>query len=316
MNRYPFLLLLVIPIFLSIRKAEAQDDVIYRNNFIHPALLNPAITGSEYYPLAFISYQKQWVGIPQSPQTMLASTSVRIGNFDFYNPTKLINTSNLKSRERIGLGLTLFGDRNGPATQRGFNIAYAYHLVLDQARLSLGLSGSAEQRMVDESIFSPFDPNDPILTNTRQSFMLYNANVGAYYYSPRLFAGLAVHHIIPSENKLHAGTLVRPDIILHGGYLFSALGSPKLEISMNARFLDFEQFEYDLHVRSYIQEYHWLAVSIRSYKALAMHVGIKISAIHLAYTYEANLSNIVWYNMGTHALHLGINMGLRRTEGF
>ena len=85
---------------------------------------------------------------------------------------------------------------------------------------------------------------------------------------------------------------------------------------MNARFLDFEQFEADLHIRSYIQEYHWLAVSIRSYKALAIHLGIKISAVHFAYSYEANLSNMVWYNMGTHALHLGINMGLRRTRGF
>jgi hypothetical protein len=89
-----------------------------------------------------------------------------------------------------------------------------------------------------------------------------------------------------------------------------------LEISANVRILDFSGFEADLHIRSYIQEFHWLAVSIRSYKAIAMHLGLKISAVHLVYSYEANLSNMVWYNMGTHALHLGINVGMRRIKGF
>ncbi len=81
-------------------------------------------------------------------------------------------------------------------------------------------------------------------------------------------------------------------------------------------YLDYVKLEYDLHVRTYIQQYHWLAVSIRSYKALALHLGIKISIVHLAYTFEANLTNMVHYNMGTHALHLGLNLGMRRTKGF
>jgi len=316
MNRVSILSLLMIAFFLSHGMLAAQNDVIYRQNIIHPTLLNPAITGSEYHPVAALSYQKQWLGIPQSPYSMLASASVRIGNFDFYNPRKLINTSNLKSRERIGLGLTVFGDLNGPASQRGINLSYAYHLSLDDARLSLGLSGTAEQRMVDESIFSAFHPNDPILGYSRESYMLYNANVGAYYYSPGLFAGLAIHHIVPSSERTPEGMKLKPDILFHGGYLFSALGRPRLEISANVRILDFSGFEADLHIRSYIQEFHWLAVSIRSYKAIAMHLGLKISAVHLVYSYEANLSNMVWYNMGTHALHLGINVGMRRIKGF
>ncbi len=297
-------------------EVASQDNILYRYHYLHQGLLNPAVTGSEYFPQASLTYQKQWVGIPQSPQTLLASTSMRIGNFGYYNPKKLINTSNLKSRERIGLGLSIYSDRNGPSVERGINLAYAYHLVVGQGRLSLGLAGSAEQRMLDQTIFSPTSSNDPILTNTRESFMLYNANVGAYYYSSGLFGGLAIHHLIPLENKLQPGNSIKPDFILHGGYLFSALGSPKLEISANIRYLDYNQLEGDLHVRTYIQHYHWLAVSVRSYKALAMHLGIKISTLHLAYTYEANLTNMVHYNLGTHALHLGMNLGMRRTKGF
>lgn len=310
----PFLLLFISSLFPE--ELVAQNDVMYRHHFLHPAIVNPAVTGSEFFPLASLTYQKQWIGIPQSPQSMLASTSMRIGNFDFYNPRKLINTTNLKSKERIGLGLILFNDHNGPAIQRGFNLSYAYHLSLNKSRLSLGLSGGGEQRAVDESMFNPTFPGDPILTGTRESYMFYNANVGVYYYSPGLFAGFAAHHLIPFEDKLQPGLKLKPDLMMHGGYLFSSMGRPKLELSMNLRYLDLDRLEYDLHIRSYVQQVHWLAISVRSYKALAIHVGIKISVIHLAYTFEANLSNMVYYNAGTHALHLGLNMGMRRTQGF
>jgi hypothetical protein len=146
--------------------------------------------------------------------------------------------------------------------------------------------------------------------------MQYNTHMGVYYYSPGLFAGLSAHHFIPVRNGLQPSSRVKPDFIIHGGYLFRSLGDPKLEISANARFLDYSTLEYDLHIRTYIQDYHWLAISYRSYHALAMHLGIKVSAIHLAYTFEANLSNMVRYHMGTHAIHLGLNLGMRRTEGF
>lgn len=316
MSRPKALLLFYSVVFLISVDVVSQDNIIYRYHYLHQGLLNPAVTGSEYFPQASLTYQKQWVGIPQSPQTMLASASMRIGNFGYYNPKKLINTSNLKSRERIGLGLSIFSDRNGPSIERGINFAYAYHLVVGRGRFSLGLAGSAEQKMLDQTIFRPTSSNDPILNNTRESFMLYNANVGAYYYSSGLFGGLAIHHLIPLENKLQPSNSVKPDFIIHGGYLFSSLGTPRLEISANIRVMDYNQYEGDINVRAYIQHYHWLAVSVRSYKALAVHVGFKISAMHLAYTYEANLTNMVHYSLGTHALHLGMNMGMRRTKGF
>ncbi len=316
MKRFKVIFIFYSVVLISSVKVASQDNILYRYHFLHPGLLNPAVTGSEYFPMANITYHKQWAGIPQSPQTMLASASVRIGNFDYYNPKKLINTTNLKSRERVGLGLSLYSDRNGPSIERGVNMAYAYHLVVGAGRLSLGLSGSAEQKMLDETIFNPTFPNDPILTNARESFMLYNANVGAYYYSSGIFGGFAIHHLIPLENKLQPSNRIKPDFILHGGYLLSTLGTPKLEIRTNIRYLDYEKLEFDVHVRAYIQHYHWLAVSVRSYNALAVHLGIKISAFHLAYSFEANLTNIIHYSLGTHALHLGINLGMRRSKGF
>jgi type IX secretion system PorP/SprF family membrane protein len=315
MYRNIITLLIIFPLILLPGKAASQGNEIYRFNLMHPDLLNPAISGSAFHPQACLTFNKQWIGIPQSPQSMVASTSVRIGNFDFYNPKKLINTSKIKSREHVGLGLTLFGDRNGPVTTREINAAYAYHIPLDRAQLSMGISGSAEQRILDESIFQPTYGGDPLLSGSRESFMSYNASIGAYYYSREFFAGVAFHHIIPLEDKFFPGEKVKPDLILHGGYLFSSFGKPKMEISANLRYLDLDRVEYDIHFRAYIREIHWIALSYKTNSGVALHLGFNISDFYLGYTYETAISSMVRYHMGTHALHLGINLGMRRLTG-
>ena len=316
MYRKRYILLILFSIHLWTLKTTAQSNMVYRHYFLHQTLINPAIAGSEFVPVANLSFQKQWLGIPQSPYSMVASSSVRIGNFNFYTPKQFVNRTGLRTRERIGLGLTIFSDRNGPVMQRGINMAYAYHLVVKNARLSLGLAGNLEQYQLDESIFQSTFPDDPILGNRKESFLQYNANVGAYYYSAGLFAGLAINHLLPLDSRIHPGTSVKQDFILHGGYLFRSLGQPRLELSVNFRYLDYEQFDYDFHIKLYIQELNWLALSVKSYQALAMHAGMNIRNFHIAYVYEANLSNIIRYNLGTHGLHIGKNLGIRRTKGF
>lgn len=316
MNRSIALLLIIFLIIFSTREVESQNNVIYRFHYLHPAILNPAITGNEYVPVACLTYNKQWIGIQQSPYSMLASASIRIGNFGFYTPKKLLNTTKLKSSERIGLGILFFNDRNGPVTERGGNLAYAYHISLENAQLSLGLSGSIGQKILDETNLQPTYPGDPLLSGTKESFLFYNANAGAYYYSSSFFGGIAFHNLIPLEDEFESGSKVKPDMILHGGYLFTSLGKKKMEISTNIRFLDLDNLEYDIHYRFFIREVHWLALSYRSYNAVGMHVGIDVGSFYMAYSFEANLSSVARYQMGTHAVHLGINLGMKRINGF
>jgi type IX secretion system PorP/SprF family membrane protein len=312
MKRHLILLSVLVLMILSTGKIFSQENNIFRFYYLHQDIQNPAITGSEYIPKACISYSKQWVGIPESPHTLLASASIRIGNYDFYNPKKIVNTTKFRSQERVGLGLSVFSDRNGPVASRGISLSYAYHLPLENGCFSFGISGNGAQKILDESVFRPTYPGDPVLSGTRESFMFYNASFGAYYYSAGVFGGAAVHHLIPLEDKSRPGNKVKPDVMLHCGYLFSSFGKPMLEISANLRYLDLYRLEYDFHFRTYLREVHWLDISYRSYNAVALHLGIKISSFYLAYSYEANLSSMIRYQAGSHAIHLGINLGMRR----
>ncbi len=294
----------------------AQHNIIYRNHQLHQVFTNPATAGSEFFPVAAISYQKQWLGINQSPGTLLASTSLRMGNFDFYNPKMFINKTSLKTKERVGLGFGLYSDQNGPLASRGVNLAYAYHLIMDNSRLSFGLSGSAEQTVLNGSVWDPITPGDPLLGNGKESYLNFNANIGAYYYGPNYFAGIAANHLIPLEDKVNPGETVKQDYIIHGGYLFRSMEEFKIEPSLNIRYLDYESVEYDIQAKAYLQHVHWIALTYRSYKALAISAGLKIRRFYLAYSFEANLSPIIRYSAGSHGIHLGLNLGIRRLEEF
>ena len=77
-------------------------------------------------------------------------------------------------------------------------------------------------------------------------------------------------------------------------------------------------YYYDLsgELKAYFKHVNWVALAYRSYKAIALTAGFKIQKIYIAYSYEANLSPVIKYNTGTHGLHIGINLGVRRLEGF
>jgi len=295
---------------------SAQHNIIYRFHHLHQEMVNPATAGSEYIPVAALSYHKQWLGINQSPSTLLASTSLRLGDFDFYNSKMMINKSTIKSQKKIGLGFGFYADQNGPVSSRGFNMAYAYHLGFSSSSLALGLAGTMEQTLLNGSSWDPITAGDPLLETTRDSYFNFNANVGVFYSGAEYFVGFAINHILPLENKLDPGEKVKQDYVLHGGYLFWSLQDLKFEPALNLRYLDYETVEYDIRAKVYLQHLHWIALTYRSYKALALSAGFKINRFYLAYQFEANLSSMVSYSAGSHGLHVGINLGMRGLEGF
>lgn len=314
----PALLCLLTVLVLSFcAPLSAQHNIIYRDHHLHQVLVNPATAGSEYIPVAALSYQKQWLGINPSPFTLLASASLRMkGNLDFYNPRMMVNKSPFRYRERMGLGVGLYSDQNGPVASRGFSLAYAYHIALARSSLSLGLSANVEQSQIDGSTWNPINPDDPLLPAVKDSYYDFNANAGMYLSSRYYFAGLAINHLLPLDNKFENGEKVKQDFILHGGYMFWSGEDLSLEPAINLRYLDYETLEFDIRAKLYIQHKHWISVSYRSYNALRLAAGLLVESFYLAYNYELNLSSMINYSAGTHGVHLGWNLGMRGWKRF
>jgi hypothetical protein len=179
----------------------------------------------------------------------------------------------------------------------------------------MGLSAHLGQSILDGRFWEATYPDDPVLDANRESFPAYNADAGLYYYSSQLFAGAGILDLLPFEDRLYPGTRVEPDVILHGGYLFSTFGKPDMEISGSIRYLDLSVLEYDLLLRTYIREVHWLGLSYQSTKSLSLQMGFKIGTFYLVYSYEAALSGLIRYQAGSHGIHLGVNLGVRNLTG-
>lgn len=307
--------MLLITLFFA-SAAYGQHDALFRNYVLHPQTINPAISGSEFFPVVNASYIKQWAGISQSPSIQMVSGSFRIGNFDFYNPKMYVNKTSLKASERIGVGFVLFNDNVGPVSNRGAQMSYAFHIPMKYSRLALGLSAGYYQMMIDERDFNPVLVNDPVLHYGTESYSRFNASTGAYYYTPSWFAGASVTDLLPLKMEEMDNKRVRQDLHITGGYMIDPGERIKIEPSVYMAFYNYEDFYYQLNTKIYLDHVHWVNVHFRSIGAVGIRAALKISRVYIAYGYEANLSRVFLYNMGTHEINIGTNLGIRRLEGF
>jgi type IX secretion system PorP/SprF family membrane protein len=148
-----FILLYSFPCFLV-----AQELDFYRNYmFDNLYNLNPAASGFNGSFISHISVSKKWLGINGSPSTQVFSNSIRLGEEEFYDPNMFLNRPLINIAKRVGLGLTIFNESNGPLYHTGLLFAYAYHLPVQRNRLSFGLSGIITHYRLNTKEFEPID---------------------------------------------------------------------------------------------------------------------------------------------------------------
>lgn len=292
---------------------SAQGFLRSEKQYLNPVIVNPAIAGSEFDPVLNVSASKTWLGITESPSTQMLSTSLRIGNFDFYNPKMFLNKTGLKAYEKIGLGAVVYNHQEGPVSNRGAQLAYAYHIPFRQSRLSLGLAGSFNSYMLDQSGFKPVNPADPGIDYSRESLNAFNANIGVYYYTPDYFAGISALNLFPGPENYN---IQATEFSLQGGYIFKDPGKVMLEPSVIINYNEEEEFSFDIYTKMYFMRLNWVAIAYHSYKAFSIQTGLRIRKFYISYSVRAHLSKIVRYNAGTHEIGLGLNIGTRRLEGF
>ncbi len=308
--------IIIILLLLVTTNSRGQHNTVFGNYFLHPSMINPGITGSEFFPVINATCYKQWAGINHSPSTQLLSGSFRIGNFDFYNPKMYVNKTNLQAYERIGAGILIYNDNEGPVAHRGGQMSYSFHIPFTNSRLSLGLSTGIYQDLLDESGFDPVIKNDPLIHYGSESYVRFNCGFGAYYYSSQYFAGISVTDMLPLDNKPFTDQKIAQDFHVLAGFFLDAGKDIKIEPSLYVGYLDYSSLYYQLNTKFYYKYVHWLNIHYKSSSDLGIKIGIKMSHFYIAYGYEASLSRVFLYNIGTHEIHLGTNLGIRRLEGY
>lgn len=167
---------------------KAQESLPYYQQYLLDGdfLFNPAQYGKTDYVQVNANYQKQFSKFSKSPNVQ--SIGVHANIFD-----------------RVGAGLSVFRDQNGPITSGGATLGASYFIPLsDQGerkdQFSFGTSVSAYNMTFDYSLLNPENPNDPLLEGDNSIFMMY-ANFGVAATYRNIFAGASINDIALTSDE-------------------------------------------------------------------------------------------------------------------
>jgi type IX secretion system PorP/SprF family membrane protein len=295
----------------------SQETSVYENYYLNLFIINPAITGSGYFPKADLSVRRQWVGFPDAPSTFLLAGDLRVGRKEFYDSRKFLNKNPLKMTGRVGLGASVFSDINGPLTYTGGILSYAYHLPVNtRASLSFGISAIGSYYAFNTSVLQPDQSDDPYLLTENDNVFRANFNLGLYFRNEDFFAGISANKILPDFSSFQGEKKVQPGIFLMGGTKIELSGNSfVLEPSIVIKKTGDTNPSIDFHTKLYIKKLNWIALSYSTAGKMNFRFGLRLyRMLYAGYNYEYTLSDMASYSLGSHEIHLGINLGLNGTE--
>ena len=314
--RFPSVCIVCFIGIFCLRPLYSQISIIYDKSDTYEFIVNPAITGRDYYPFLNLSIKKQWAGIPGSPVTACLGSAMRLGEYNFYTPKMMLNKSRFLSKGRIGVGGFLMQDSNGPLSFSTITTTFAYFVPLMEAELSFGLAATISYYNIDESLFEPVDPDDQFLYGATDNKLFPDADFGVYYHTSQYYIGASVKELFESDNRLSESENFENsrDFFFITGYKFF-FKYFEMEPSVFAGIIDKGHYYYRIRNKFYYNYYNWVAFSYGLNKSLKISIGTRYRRIYFGYAFEQQFSKTAKYNMGSHELMIGLNIGLFELQG-
>ncbi len=303
-------------------QVKAQQHPTFSQYMVDKYLVNPAVSGANGITTVNFISRQQFVGLENPPQTFALTAQTRLIEDSYIlRRLKLRKNEKRASRSgRVGIGGTIFTDRNGIISRTGFQGTYAYHLNFNnQWQLSMALSVSASQYLIDGSDTYIYDPDDPLLLANRTSFFVPDASAAVFATTGNLFGGITFTDLLGSSIKLGRDrfedyrTLRQFNIL--GGYRFDLSENFAVEPSALIQGTR-TSFTMDINARMYYQNDFWAGLSYRSNKTLVAMIGGTFDMFYLGYAYDVDLGLVRTYSAGSHELIFGIKMGDNSTRRF
>lgn len=305
--------IIAVIVFLAVMPVlSGQQFPMYSQYVMNGFLLNPSYAGSDYYTTFGLTVREQWLNFPNAPSTYAAAFQTRILNDSYITKSTAVRKKIDRPTRggRVGMGGYLFSDHNGIMHRTGLQVAYAYHLPIDnEQQLSFGLSLSAYQYFVDISgAVMPDDVNDELLNNYDRVIYIPDANFGVSYMTKRYYAGFSMTNLFRGAlmigNGGENGNSQLGHYFLTGGMRFYPGADWIIEPSVMLKSSDmvFKSMQLDLTGRVYYREDYWLGLSYRTTDAVVLLAGLKVDRFYLGYAFDFTFSEIRSYTYGTHEL--------------
>lgn len=310
-------------LFLTSTQIFSQQTPLYSQYMVNKFIINPAIAGANGYTDINMIARQQYVGLENAPRTFALTAQSRLLNESYImrklRVRKNANQGNIFTN--VGLGGSIFSDRNGIVSKTGLQFSYAYHINFNNRyQLSMGLSLSAFQYKLDDNGTFLVDPDDPVLMGNKKHFWVPDATFGVYFTDNRSYIGLTMTDLLGSGIKLgddpiaenfsslrNFNVMVGTDINLNDDFRME----PSALVRINSI-----QSNVDFTTQFFYQDMYWLGISYRTNNTLIAMLGLNVDMFRLAYAYDVSFGAIKSYSSGSHEIILGVRFGDNSTKRF
>ncbi len=285
-----YIVLTVIPLFTKGQMELFNISDQYSNRLI---LINPAFCGENDALSVSLSTRKQWDGFTGAPKS---------SDLDIFGPMKKQNIAAGFHVQKSSFGIqsttSLLGD-------------YAYHIVLPNAVLSMGMSfifSLYETRWEDIILYNT---NDIALNQTNEKTYLPNFRLGVFYKNKDFFTGFAVHNLISGRagNYYNVETkkikFLPYQFFYHFGYPYQIDKDFQITPSLIASYNPISKFNAEISSQVNYNNFLGLGLSYQTKGNLVTRLNYNINhQTSIAYSYGFSTNKYVRQMGGSHEIYL------------
>ena len=265
---------------------EAQQDPQVTQYMYNMNIVNPAYAGStEAISLGLLG-RTQWVGLDGAPKTVTFSIHSPVG-------------------KNIGLGMSVVSDQIGPVNESNLNADFSYTLkTSDIGKLALGLKAGVTFQDLGLATITTVSPDVNFTDNINNTFP--NFGIGAFYYTDKFYAGIAMPNMIKSNHFEKQGGIIskateKMHYFINSGYVFDITENLKFKPSVLLKAVTGSPVSMDLSSNFLINERLELGASYRIDDSFSGLVNFAVNQnLRIGYAYDHTISNLGDYNSGSH----------------
>jgi len=280
-----FLVLILPPVF-------SQQDPLSSHYMFNTMTYNPGVAGTSGLICATALNRQQWVGFKGAPSTTVFNISAPVSPFGI----------------KSGVGLLIESDNVGFDKDINLSAAYSYLMDVGQGKLGIGINLGMLNKTLTPNWQIPSDDahtpasGDPLIPESKESFVAFDAGLGLYYKTDNYYAALSVTHINQPKIKYTKGlTYISRHYYLTAGYTLQ-LPNPSLELIPSVFALS-DGKVVQLTVTSLLRynKKVWGGVSYRAGDALIGMIGFELyNGVRLGYAYDFTISDMAKDSRGSH----------------
>lgn len=325
----PMRKILALIVTFSLTSAIAQQLPQYSQYMRNQYMVNPGAAGVYDFVDITAGGRMQWLGFDDAPKTayLYAATELKRNKRSKYNPSLRtshgpvrnpeVNTGRLKH----ALGGQVVADEYGAFRHLRAGLTYAIHMPLSRDyNLSFGTTVGFSNRAFIQERAQTLNMINGIGTDAtydqyaaQGDLNTIDVGAGLYFYSKRLFVGLAANQLTEDYIRIGSNT-VHVDPRMHfnitAGYKFDLNNNLTLTPSVLAKYIYPSPLSIEGSVVFEYKEWLWYGLSYRNTDAVIGMVGLNVSQrFKFGYSFDFSVSRFNQYSSGGHEVVLGIMLG-------